>query len=172
MDNDLGRVPLAPGSREWRRVPVSPYRNYEVSSDGKVRRGIRELAGIIDTYGYHTVRLSYAGLSKRFKVHRLVCEAFHGTPPDKADAAHIDGSRTNNRAENLRWATRKENMADKRRHGTSQTGERGPGVKLTRQQVDAIRAREASGERRPALAREFGVARGHLRRIIIWEAWK
>jgi hypothetical protein len=45
------------------------------------------------------------------KVHRLVCEAFHGPPPfEKAVVIHIDENALNNRPENLRWGTQKENM--------------------------------------------------------------
>ena len=60
-----------------------------------------------------------AGLTKL--VHRLTCMAFHGEPPakwPKYHAAHCDGDPLNNRPDNLRWATPKENIADKRLHGT------------------------------------------------------
>lgn len=166
-----GARPEGPGSREWRRLLISPYRSYEASSDGDIRRDGRELKGVRDTHGYLTVRLYYAGLSRRFKVHRLVCEAFHGAPPEGADTAHLDGNRTNNAASNLAWVSRKENMAHKHMHGTAQKGERGPGAKLSQDQVDEIRRREAAGESRPRLAEEFGIARGHLRRIVVGEAW-
>ena len=37
--------------------------------------------------------------------HRLVCEAFHGTPPpDRPHALHRDDNRQNNRSSNLYWA--------------------------------------------------------------------
>lgn len=47
---------------------------------------------------------------KTYKVHRLVCEAFHGPPPDGADTLHLDENPANNRPENLKWGTRKENL--------------------------------------------------------------
>jgi hypothetical protein len=48
---------------------------------------------------------------KSHKVHRLVCEAFHGEPNmDTPVCMHIDENSANNRAENLRWATQKENL--------------------------------------------------------------
>ncbi len=45
------------------------------------------------------------------KVHQLVCEAFHGPRPF-ADAVviHLDENAHNNRPENLRWGTQKENL--------------------------------------------------------------
>ena len=45
------------------------------------------------------------------KVHRLVCEAFHGPKPfPEAVVLHLDEDPSNNRASNLRWGSRKENQ--------------------------------------------------------------
>lgn len=45
------------------------------------------------------------------KVHQLICEAFHGPKPfDSAVVIHIDEDAHNNRPENLRWGTQKENL--------------------------------------------------------------
>ncbi len=44
-------------------------------------------------------------------VHRIVCSAFHGSPPtDQHVVDHIDTNRANNRPENLRWVSRFENV--------------------------------------------------------------
>lgn len=43
-------------------------------------------------------------------VHRIVAFAFHEQPSDKHVVDHIDTNRRNNRAENLRWVTRLENV--------------------------------------------------------------
>jgi hypothetical protein len=51
------------------------------------------------------------GLGKTFKVARLVCEAFHGPPPvERAVVMHLDDDPGNNRPENLKWGTQKENL--------------------------------------------------------------
>ena len=42
-------------------------------------------------------------------VHRLVARAFIPNPLGLKDVDHIDGNRTNNRVENLRWVSHKEN---------------------------------------------------------------
>ena len=61
--------------------------------------------------GYLKVRIKHAdGKIRSRYVHHLVAEAFLGFRPDGADIDHIDGDRTNNRPENLRYCTRKENQ--------------------------------------------------------------
>lgn len=61
-----------------------------------------------------TARHEYFGLlykMKNYKVHRLVCEAFHGAPPEgKNVVIHINECATDNRPENLKWGTQKENL--------------------------------------------------------------
>lgn len=51
-----------------------------------------------------------AGQSPR-KVHQLVCEAFNGPRPfDKAVVIHLNENAHDNKAENLKWGTQKENL--------------------------------------------------------------
>lgn len=62
-----------------------------------------------------TARHTYYGLMNRkfgnMKIHRLVCEAFHGAPPfEKAVVIHLDENALNNKPENLKWGTQKENL--------------------------------------------------------------
>lgn len=46
-----------------------------------------------------------------FKVHRLVCEAFYGQAPNEDSVViHLDENALNNRVENLKWGTQKENL--------------------------------------------------------------
>ncbi len=63
-----------------------------------------------------TARHKYRGLFNakaggNMKVHRLVCEAFHGPPPFLgAVVIHLDEDALNNKPSNLRWGTQKENL--------------------------------------------------------------
>ena len=48
---------------------------------------------------------------RTYRVARLVCEAFHGSPPDNRTVCmHRDENSRNNRPGNLRWGTQKENL--------------------------------------------------------------
>ena len=50
------------------------------------------------------------GKRKTCLVHRLVAKAFIPNPNNLPDVDHINGVRTDNRVENLRWVSAKENM--------------------------------------------------------------
>lgn len=59
----------------------------------------------------HTYRAIYARHFGNIKVHRAVCEAFHGPAPfEGAVVIHLDEDAHNNRPENLKWGTQKENL--------------------------------------------------------------
>ena len=60
-------------------------------------------------YGYLQVGLYSSGKMKTFKIHRLVCEAFHENPENKPCVNHIDENKTNNTVSNLEWCTYAEN---------------------------------------------------------------
>jgi hypothetical protein len=95
---------------------------------------------------YSTVVLSVAGKGKRYKVHQLVCELFHGAKPAGKVVCHFDDDTLNNAAANLYWGTLSENARDaaKRRPTAAVAAE--------------IRQRRAAGEKGSTLAREYGVS--------------
>ena len=119
--------------------------------------------------GYLKVILSEGGKKTCIGVHRAVCLAFHGLPPTSGcDAAHFDGSRTNNRPENLRWADRRGNMADQYRHGTRVAGERTGNAKLTAELVRTIRGEPGLHRE---LAAKYGIGRTAISRIKNGRRW-
>lgn len=162
---------------EWRRLE-SPYRNYEISSAGQLRRGGRFIGGTVDRYGYRRVALYYAGCRKHTKIHQLVCGVFHGPPPSpRHEVCHIDGDKLNNAAGNLRWGTRSENAADSIRHGTlivpaaRHPGETHGNAKLTDKLVGYIREQVAAGRQQKEIAEELGITRGQISRIATGKSW-
>jgi hypothetical protein len=56
------------------------------------------------------------------KVHRIVAEAFIPNPHGKREVDHINRDRQDNRAANLQWATKRENMLNTHRHDSTQYG--------------------------------------------------
>ena len=178
----------------WRKVVGFPV--YSVSNHGRVKRtvvGSRDgrcgiLKPWIGTHGYETVCLSINGVYFRRLVHRLVCEAFHGKAPSKShEVAHNDGTRTNHRADNLRWATRSENITDSIVHGTWKTGnrhftatnpekiargERHGHAVLTDRKVRAIRAARVFIGSGRALAKKYGVSPGIICMIRKRKIWR
>lgn len=72
---------------------------------------------------------------KSYKIHQLVCEAFHGPAPfEGAVVMHVDENAANNRPENLKWGTQKENLNAPGflEYCRGRTGENSPTRKATR----------------------------------------
>lgn len=69
------------------------------------------------TSGYLGCTFSIDGKTVYPLVHQLVAKAFIPNPENKPQVDHIDGDRMNNRPENLRWVTAKENIANAIEHG-------------------------------------------------------
>ena len=92
---------------EWR--PIVDYPEYEVRNGGNVRRGGRVLKPGY-SIGYLLVVLSSNNTQKTQLVHRLVASAFIPNPDNKPQVDHINRIRSDNRVENLRWATVSENQ--------------------------------------------------------------
>lgn len=60
--------------------------------------------------GYKTVVLWKNGKYKTYQIHRLVAENFIVNHKNKETVNHKNGIKTDNRAENLEWATQSENI--------------------------------------------------------------
>lgn len=117
-------------------------------------------------YGRLTLR---DGLSQF--VHRRICELKYGPPPTaQHQAAHNCGKGHEGCVNwrHLRWATRKENEADKELHGTRRYGELHQAAKLTSADVAFIRM---SSESQAALSRKLGVSHSTISLIKSGKRW-
>lgn len=118
-------------SRSWRVLPDLP--NYEISNDGRVRRGIagsnRKVGSLIrcalGSEGYPEYRLkSRDGVTRAWTAHRLVALAFLDQPkPGQTFVLHRDDDRLNAVDTNLRWGNAKDNAVDADRNGRIPRGE-------------------------------------------------
>lgn len=91
---------------------------------------------------------------------RHICRLAHGDPPSpQHEAAHSCGKSHQGcvNPRHLRWATHRENEADKTLHGTSQHGQRNHQAKLTECQVMEIRSLKGVISQR-AIAQQYEVA--------------
>lgn len=166
-------------------VPAAGFEErYDVSNNGEVRswcvggsknkraKEPKLLVLSVDGDGYLRCNLSVGGGGTRnVAVHVLMCASWHGTRPVGAQVRHLNGVRTDNSKDNLRWGTAKENAADMIAHGThtARKGEANHFAKLTADDVRAIRTRtDATGR---ALAKEYGITPGHLYQLRSGKTW-
>lgn len=103
---------------------------------------------------------------------RYVCSRAHGAPPTPAhETAHSCGN--GNKAcctkRHLSWKTPKANAADKKIHGTDNDGPRNGNVRLTPDEVRAIKRSTARGV---DLAEQFGISKSRISEIRNGKAWK
>lgn len=95
-----------------RSVPRKLLRAHPLFKNGTQNRiyGGKILSPKLSKEGYTYVNLYINNKGFMRAVHRLVCAAFTGKMEDKLDVNHINGCRSDNRAENLEWLTRRENL--------------------------------------------------------------
>lgn len=171
----------------WRVIQSFP--DYEISDCGDVRRTTKPKAGsaasrtlpyllkpAFDRKGYRFFSLTNRqGKRRTVRPCREVLTAFVAPPPfADAQAAHIDGTKTNDRLENLYWASPKQNAQDRVRHGTYARGSDSFKALLNEKQVRAIKRIYTPRHKRRGLvgiARRLGVSPSTINSIIIGKNW-
>lgn len=148
--------------RSYKKAPFPPpllsrknckslpqFPGYEFDSEGNAysfrqnKRYGRQIKTFINkSNGYVEVSLlATDGTHHLRRLNRIICTIFHGPPPTpEHETRHLNGIRTDNRAINLVWGTKKENAEDRVIHGTQTYGEKANGAKLTEAIVKNIRS--------------------------------
>jgi hypothetical protein len=108
---------------------------------------------------------------QRIGAHAFVCAQAHGPAPDGHQAAHSCGNPRCVNKRHVRWATPKENQADRIDHGTTGRGEANPAAKLTADEVLLIRAAVEAGESKSSAARQYQVSVRLVRFIVQRKKW-
>ena len=90
---------------------------YEVSNLGKIRNVVdgHELHTVINASGYELVHVSPSRrFDKMIPVHRLVAQCFCKNPNNYTEIDHRNNNPRDNRAINLRWCSREQNLSHRR----------------------------------------------------------
>ncbi len=167
---------------------VQGARGYGVDRDGGTwsRYKIRTPGGPTDTWtrlypypskdGYLRVEIKRDNGDRLTTfVHTLVLRTFVGDRLPDQQCRHLDGTRTNNRLENLAWGSAWENAQDRIRHGTQTITQRpgmiNPNHKLTDAQVMRVFRLRRRGMLQREIGKLFGVSPSRISEILSGRAW-
>lgn len=112
----------------------------------KLHRGKMLLPRICKKSNKFCISLSKNGEGMGIQLSRSILLAFVGPCPKGMECCHNDGNSLNNRVENLRWDTPKNNQKDRIKHGTYQYGEKNKSAKLLNNDIFNIREMYATGK--------------------------
>lgn len=165
----------------WR--PVRGYTGlYEVSDRGEVRRlkgsprckRTRILRPSL-CKGYLNLSLCADAIYEHFYVHQLVAAAFIGPRPRGKEINHKNGVKTDNRANNLEYVTRCENIRHACQTGLfgsrDNRGEKNPCARTDLFTVRAICALYGTGVTIVALSRAFRMHKSTVQMITSGRTW-
>lgn len=155
----------------WKIVPEYP--EYEASSLGNVRSKYtrRPLVGRINQDGYRSMIVCSGGKRYGRKFAYMVATAFHGPRPSGAVICHKNGIESDDRPENLRYATQKDNIWDKARHGTWQCCDKHAMRKIGPFRAALIRQCRCVNTRK-ILTKIFGLSQGQIDNIKTGRSWR
>lgn len=155
--------------------PIKYNKNYAISNFGRIKSYCRNSERLLRlSYtkdGYVKCGLCINGKSLRFRVSRLVAEHFIPNPDNKETVNHIDGNKKNNRADNLEWATKSEQMIHAYEKGLKKPmqGTDQKRAKLTTNDVRYIRRVYKPRDVKygmKALAKQFNVSECCIKRVV------
>ena len=156
---------------------------YQISNFGRVKSfprnttsKIQIIKPLLSRSGYLYVGLRKQGTKRlRFKLHRLVSQAFIENPENKQTVNHKDGDKFNNYVDNLEWATQDENNQHAIDTGLQKSGANRNTAKLTNEQVKYIRENYIPRDSEfggAALARKFNVKSSTVQNVIHGKNYK
>lgn len=149
--------------------------DYRVSNLGNVESfkygSWRPMKKSISGNGYLAVGLCNNNKVKRQYVHRLVAMTFISNPLNKPTVNHLNGIKTDNRIENLEWATQSENNKHSYDSGikkpTNSIGSKNGNAKLSDEQIKEIRLLWENGEiTKTKIGLMYNVCNSHICNII------
>lgn len=166
----------------WKNSNEFP--DYSVSDTGLVRRNTangngglcmagRIIKGYTGANGYERFTMYVAGRKVYRNGHQLVAAAFIG-PPNGLQVNHINGSKADNRLENLEYVTASQNIRHAYATGLARgmPGESNPRAVLTRESAEAIRFLHRNGFSKEFIARAMRTGTSKVALIVSGDLWK
>lgn len=155
--------------REWKDVPEYE-KYYQVSNHGEIFSKRRNIVMKLckDADGY--MKMSFHGTNNKRRtitIHRIVAEAFLDKASINNEVNHINGIKSDNRAVNLEWCTRSQNIkhAFDLKLKFTPRGENHPLAKLSPDQVRNIRSMREKGFTAKVIGEKFNIGTSHVYRI-------
>jgi hypothetical protein len=104
-------------------MEIQGFPDYLIYNDGRVwsNKRNRFLEGHHNKDNYHCYNFN----KKEYRAHRLVAHHYIANPEHKLTVDHINRIRWDNRVDNLRWATIKEQGNNKNNYKNNKSGHRG-----------------------------------------------
>lgn len=171
--------PIDTTTEVWKTIEEFP--KYSVSNLGRIRKDVKPIqtaGGILNPRpnekGYSVIRLIRDKKRYGLKVSRLVAKAFLEPDPFRPEVNHKNTIKSDNRASNLEWATRLENMRHAQRT-LKPWQERGMDrycAKLTDDDVRKIRTLLSDGMFQRSIGELYGISQGQVSRIKLGTSWR
>lgn len=125
---------------------------------GVKNKAERILIPIVNTGGYSCVILSKDAIRAQMRIHRIVAIHFIPNPDNKPVVNHKDGNKSNNKVENLEWATDSENTIHSYEYGLQQRV-------FTKDEVLLIRSKKKQGVKIVDIAAEINAEYSLVRQV-------
>lgn len=123
-----------------------------------------------DGYGHMTIRYENGDILNK-KSHRMAYSLLVGEVPDGMSVCHkCDNPKCVN-PDHLFLGTQQDNMNDKQNKNRHHFGEKHPMAKLKEEDVSSIKFKANSGSTHDSIAKEYGVCRQTISRIVSGSGW-